>query len=98
LARHAVKRTRLMAISTSQTSGLPPEEQHFYYSFANGLIASMASFIVGGSFIASRSGEHYNTFVLAMPDGSTAFHDKDQPTMWENCYYLGGSHRSGFHF
>ena len=45
---------------------------------------------VGGSFIASRSGERYNTFVLAMPDGSTAFHDKDQPTMWENCYYVGG--------
>lgn len=45
---------------------------------------------VGGSFLASRSGERYNTFVLAMPDGSTAFHDKDQPTMWENCYYVGG--------
>jgi len=45
---------------------------------------------VGGSFISSRGGERYNTFVLAMPDGSTAYHDKDQPTMWENCYYLGG--------
>ena len=45
---------------------------------------------VGGSFIAAREGERYNTFVLAMPDGSTALHDKDQPTMWENCYYLGG--------
>lgn len=28
-------------------------------------------------------GERYNTFVLAMPDGSTAYHDKDQPTMGE---------------
>ncbi|HQI81418.1 MAG TPA: carbon-nitrogen hydrolase family protein [Deltaproteobacteria bacterium] len=45
---------------------------------------------VGGSFIASRNGELFNTFVLAMPDGSTAYHDKDQPTMWENCYYTGG--------
>jgi putative inorganic carbon (hco3(-)) transporter len=36
----------------SQNSHLPPEEQHFYYTFANGLIASMASFVVGGSFIA----------------------------------------------
>lgn len=45
---------------------------------------------VGGSFISSRSGERYNTFVLAMPDGSTAYHDKDQPTMWENCYYRCG--------
>jgi N-carbamoylputrescine amidase len=45
---------------------------------------------VGGSFIASRGGENYNTFVLAFPDGDYATHDKDQPTMWENCYYLGG--------
>ncbi|RJP32025.1 MAG: carbon-nitrogen hydrolase family protein [Actinobacteria bacterium] len=45
---------------------------------------------VGGSFIASRGGENYNTFVLAFPDGDYATHDKDQPTMWENCYYRGG--------
>ena len=45
---------------------------------------------VGGSFIASREGENYNTFVLAFPDGDYATHDKDQPTMWENCYYRGG--------
>ena len=45
---------------------------------------------VGGSFIASRDGDRYNTFVLAMPDGSILCHDKDQPTMWENCYSLGG--------
>lgn len=46
--------------------------------------------IVGGSFIAFRGNDSYNTFVLAFPDGSTYFHDKDQPTMWENCYYIGG--------
>jgi N-carbamoylputrescine amidase len=45
---------------------------------------------VGGSFIASRGGDDYNTFVLAFPDGDYAIHDKDQPTMWENCYYCGG--------
>jgi len=45
---------------------------------------------VGGSFIASRAGNNYNTFVLAFPDGGYATHDKDQPTMWENCYYRGG--------
>ncbi len=44
----------------------------------------------GGSFIASRDGNNYNTFVLAFPDGSYVTHDKDQPTMWENCYYIGG--------
>jgi N-carbamoylputrescine amidase len=45
---------------------------------------------VGGSFIASRGGDNYNTFVLAFPDGEYATHDKDQPTMWENCYYRPG--------
>ncbi len=45
---------------------------------------------VGGSFIASRGGHNHNTFVWANPDGTTASHDKDQPTMWENCYYVGG--------
>lgn len=45
---------------------------------------------VGGSFIASRDGDNYNTFVLVFPDGDYSCHDKDQPTMWENCYYLGG--------
>ncbi|MHA2184039.1 MAG: carbon-nitrogen hydrolase family protein, partial [Promethearchaeota archaeon] len=47
--------------------------------------------IIGGSFIAFRGKESYNTFVLAFPDGSLFFHDKDQPTMWENCYYVGGT-------
>ncbi|MFX1394063.1 MAG: carbon-nitrogen hydrolase family protein [Promethearchaeota archaeon] len=47
--------------------------------------------IVGGSFVALRGQESYNTFVLAFPDGNNYFHDKDQPTMWENCYYLGGT-------
>lgn len=47
--------------------------------------------VVGGSFIAIRDGEIYNTFVLVFPDGSLYTHDKDQPTMWENCYYLGGT-------
>ncbi len=46
---------------------------------------------VGGSFICTRGGDNYNTFVLVNPDGSYETHDKDQPTMWENCWYLGGS-------
>ena len=47
--------------------------------------------VIGGSFIALREQESYNTFVLAFPDGTNYYHDKDQPTMWENCYYLGGT-------
>jgi N-carbamoylputrescine amidase len=46
---------------------------------------------VCGSFIATRGADNYNTWVIASPDGSFTTHDKDQPTMWENCYYRGGS-------
>jgi hypothetical protein len=42
----------------------------------------------GGSYINWKNGDCYNTFVLAMPDGTIFFHDKDLPTMWENCYYI----------
>jgi predicted amidohydrolase len=47
--------------------------------------------VVGGSFLAIRGDHTYNTFVLAFPDGSIYLHDKDQPSLWENCYYVGGS-------
>jgi predicted amidohydrolase len=46
---------------------------------------------VGGSFLAWREGNVYNTFLLALPDGTTRRHEKDYPTLWENCYYVGGS-------
>ena len=45
---------------------------------------------VGGSFLAWRDGNAYNSFVLALPDGTTLRHDKDYPSLWENCYYVGG--------
>lgn len=47
--------------------------------------------VVGGSFLAFRDGNVYNTFALALPDGRTFFHDKDEPTLWENRYYVAGS-------
>lgn len=53
-------------------------------------MAKRYSAVVGGSFICRRQGDNYNTFVLAFPDGSYVTHDKDIPTMWENCYYRGG--------
>lgn len=54
-------------------------------------LARQGRSIIGGSFLASREGQVYNTFLLAFPDGSTQRHDKDQPTYWENCYYRGGA-------
>ncbi|MDY6822201.1 MAG: carbon-nitrogen hydrolase family protein [Thermodesulfobacteriota bacterium] len=47
--------------------------------------------VIGGSFIATRKGGTFNTFILAFPDGTLYTHDKDQPTTWENCYYQGGA-------
>lgn len=53
-------------------------------------LARQGNAVVGGSFLAWRAGNVYNTFVLALPDGRTLRHDKDHPTFWENCYYIGG--------
>jgi putative inorganic carbon (hco3(-)) transporter len=36
----------------SQKSSLSPENQHFFYTCSNALIASMIAFIIGGAFIA----------------------------------------------
>ena len=47
--------------------------------------------VIGGSFLAERERQVFNTFTLVFPDGSVAFHDKDLPTYWENCYYKGGN-------
>lgn len=47
--------------------------------------------VIGGSFLASRDGEAFNSFLLVFPDGQILRHDKDQPTYWENCFYRGGN-------
>jgi predicted amidohydrolase len=48
--------------------------------------------LVGGSFLCrDPDGDVRNAFLLARPDGTLAGrHDKDLPTMWENCFYVGG--------
>lgn len=61
---------------------------------ATGLLTYLAKAhdgVIGGSFISIRDQSRFNTFVMAFPDGTTYFHDKDLPTMWENCYYEGGA-------
>ena len=47
--------------------------------------------VIGGSFIASHDQEVFNTFLLVFPGGEIYMHNKDIPTMWENCYYTGGN-------
>ena len=47
---------------------------------------------VGGSFLCRDSDGHVrNAFFLATPEGIAGRHDKDIPTMWENCFYVGGA-------
>lgn len=53
-------------------------------------LARQGGSVIGGSYLAVRDGDVYNTFVLVFPDGSAVTHDKDQPTYWENCFYRGG--------
>jgi predicted amidohydrolase len=47
---------------------------------------------VGGSFLCRDSDGHVrNAFLLVTPEGVAGRHDKDIPTMWENCFYVGGA-------
>ncbi|HEX4110676.1 MAG TPA: carbon-nitrogen hydrolase family protein [Solirubrobacteraceae bacterium] len=47
--------------------------------------------LVGGGFIAVRGADTRGTYCVAEPDGTVHFHDKDQPSMWENNYYSAGA-------
>lgn len=48
--------------------------------------------VVGGSFLCLDADGHVrNAFFLATPEGVAGRHDKDIPTMWENCFYVGGT-------
>jgi predicted amidohydrolase len=55
-------------------------------------VAERHAAFVGGSFLCrDADGEIRNAFLLATPDGRIGGrHDKDLPTMWENCFYVGG--------
>lgn len=62
---------------------------------ATGLMAELAKrhgATVGGSFLCrDADGEVRNAFMLFGPGGEQlGRHNKDLPTMWENCFYVGG--------
>ena len=46
--------------------------------------------VIGGSFLAYIKKDVFNSFALVFPDGEIFIHNKDIPTMWESCYYIGG--------
>jgi predicted amidohydrolase len=55
-------------------------------------LATRHQAVVGGSFICrDEDGHNRNAWFLIAPDGRVlGRHDKDIPTMWENCFYVGG--------
>lgn len=55
-------------------------------------LAARHGAVVGGSFICrDEDGHNRNAWFLLAPDGRVlGRHDKDIPTMWENCFYVGG--------
>ncbi len=53
-------------------------------------ISKELNIAIGGSFLAQHKQDVFNTFVLVFPNNEIFIHNKDIPTMWENCYYIGG--------
>ena len=47
--------------------------------------------VIGGSYLAKHENDVFNSFMLVFPDGVSHIHNKDIPTMWESCYYIGGN-------
>lgn len=53
-------------------------------------VATTHDVLIGGSYLERRGDDVYNCYVLVHPDGRVTRHDKDQPTMIENAYMIGG--------
>lgn len=51
---------------------------------------------IGGSMLIADDDEVFNRYHLVEPDGRVHTHDKDLPTMWENCFYTGGRDDGAF--
>ncbi len=58
-------------------------------------LANELNIVIGGSFLAQHEKDVFNTFILMFPDGACYQHNKDIPTMWENCYYIGDDQDDG---
>ncbi len=46
--------------------------------------------VIGGGYLAVRGTDARGTYAVCEPSGAVHFHDKDQPSMWENNYYAAG--------
>ncbi|GAA6151229.1 carbon-nitrogen hydrolase family protein [Pseudoteredinibacter isoporae] len=59
-------------------------------------LAADHNVLIGGSYLEKRGAEVYNSYKLVGPEGLIGHHDKDQPTMIENAFYIGGD-TTGIH-
>ena len=94
----AERGARLIAVPEFCTSPLPmraevhdavlPRENVAVDMFRR--LAARYRLTVGGSMVVADDDEVYNRYHLVEPDGFVHTHDKDLPTMWENCFYTGG--------
>lgn len=94
----AERGARLIAVPEFCTSPLPmraevhdavlPRENVAVDMFRR--LAARYRLTVGGSMVVADDDEVYNRYHLVEPDGTVHTHDKDLPTMWENCFYTGG--------
>lgn len=66
-----------------------PVDGPAYQLFHN--LAQELGCAVGAGYHSVRGADAHHTYVLAEADGATHLHDKDQPSVWENCYYVGGT-------
>ncbi len=70
-------------------ASLPPDGKATEFLLA---LARRHNAYVGGSFLCrDRDGEVRNAFFLVSPGGIVARHNKDIPSCWENCFYVGGT-------
>ncbi|MEM9726354.1 MAG: carbon-nitrogen hydrolase family protein [Pseudomonadota bacterium] len=66
---------------------LPPENPAVEMMMS---LARQYGAMIGGSYLELRDGDVFNTYALVEPNGRVHKHDKDQPTMVENAFYVGG--------
>lgn len=73
-----------------------PFQSHALDAKANPALAMMQELarryrgFIGGSMIVHRESGCFNSYYFVQPDGRFFTHDKDLPTMWENCFYDPG--------
>lgn len=90
----------IIALPEFFTGALAPSEDAFRVALPAGHnvatdflleVATTHRKFIGGSLLVADGNDLFNRYYLATPSGRLHAHDKDLPTMWENCFYIGGN-------